>query len=301
MWPFLFGPKLVHPEYQLIGFLRLSISVFLLVLLAAFLHASWNVLVKLNIDRFLAMFLLQTLMCIMGIVMLAFFAFPSQVSLPYAVVSGVLHTGYNLFLARSYKTGELGFVYPVARGTAPLLTLGAATLFAHDPISATAFAGIIVLVAGIWLIAISPSVAARIDRTTLLFALGTSVFIGLYTIVDGLGGRASGSASGYTGLVFILDGLLMLITGVYLRGPKIFGEVAPYWRSGVAGAAASGSAYWIVIYAMSIAPIATVAALRETSILFAIAMSARVLKEALTWQRVAGGILVVIGAMALRT
>ena len=233
--------------------------------------------------------------------MLWFFAFPSPASLPHAVVSGILHTAYNLFLARSYKTGELGFVYPVARGTAPLLTLGATTIFARDPLSAIAFGGILILVAGIWLIAISPSLAARIDRTTLLFALGMSVFIGLYTIVDGLGGRASNSASGYIGLVFVLDGTFMLVTGVYLRGRKIFSEVAPYWRSGVAGAAASGMAYWIVIYAMSIAPIAIVAALRETSILFAIAMSARVLKESLTWQRVGGGILVVIGAMALRT
>jgi drug/metabolite transporter (DMT)-like permease len=278
----------------------LSISLFLFVLLAAVLHASWNVIVKLNIDRFLALFLLQTLMGIMGIAMLAFFAFPFAASLPYALVSGVLHTAYNLFLARSYRTGELSFVYPVARGTAPLLTLGATTLFAHDILSPIAFGGVLILVAGIWLIAISPSLAARIDRTTLLFALGTSVFIGLYTIVDGLGGRASGSASGYTGLAFVLDGMFMLITGVCLRGKKIFVEIAPHWRSGVAGAAASGSAYWIVIYAMSIAPIATVAALRETSILFAIAMSARVLKEALTWQRVGGGILVVIGAMALR-
>jgi drug/metabolite transporter (DMT)-like permease len=278
----------------------LSISLFLLVLLAAFLHASWNLLVKLNIDRFLAMFLLQTLMCIMGFLMLAIFAFPSIASLPHALVSGGLHTGYNLFLARSYKTGEMGFVYPVARGTAPLITLGATTLFAHDLVSAFAIGGSLILVAGIWLIAISPTLAARVDRATLLFAFGTSVFIGLYTVVDGLGGRASNSPSGYTGLVFILDGLFMLATGVYLRGTKIFGEVAPYWRSGVAGAAASGSAYWIVIYAMSIVPIATVAALRETSILFAIAMSARFLKEGLTWQRVGGGILVVFGAMALR-
>lgn len=257
-------------------------------------------MVKFNLDRLLAMFLLQTLMGGMGLVMLMFFTFPASASLSYAVVSGLLHTGYNLFLARSYKTGELGLVYPIARGTAPLLTLGAATLFAHDSLSIFASAGIIVLVAGIWLIAISPSLAARVDRTTLLFALGTSVFIGLYTIVDGLGGRVSGSVSGYTGLVFILDALGMLVAGIYLRGFGIFKSVAPYWRSGIAGAAASGSAYWIVIYAMSISPIAMVAALRETSILFAIAMSARLLNEPLTWQRVGGGLLVVAGAMALR-
>ncbi len=246
------------------------------------------------------MFLLQTLMGLMGLFMLLFFAFPAASSWPYALVSGVLHTAYNLFLARSYRTGELGLVYPVARGTAPLLTLGAATIFAHDPISVMAFAGIIILVVGIWLIAISPTLAARVDRTTMAFALGTSVFIGLYTIVDGLGGRVSGSASGYTGLVFVLDGSLMFVTGLYLRGQRIIGDVTPYWRSGIAGALASGSAYWIVIYAMSIAPIAAVAALRETSILFAIAMSAKLLKEPLTWQRVGGGVLVVAGAMALR-
>ena len=246
------------------------------------------------------MFLLQTVMGAMGLIMFLVFAFPSEASLPYAVVSGFLHTGYNLFLARSYKTGELGLVYPMARGTAPLLTLGASTLFAHDSLSVFASVGIFVLVGGIWLIAISPSLAAKVDRTTMMFALGTSVFIGLYTIVDGLGGRASGSASGYTGLVFILDALGMLVVGIYLRGFDIFKAVAPYWRSGIAGAAASGSAYWIVIYAMTIAPIASVAALRETSILFAIAMSARVLKEPLTWQRVGGGMLVVAGAMALR-
>lgn len=257
-------------------------------------------MVKFNLDRLRALFLLQTLMGGMGLIMLAVFAFPSSVSLPYAVVSGLLHTGYNLFLARSYKTGELGLVYPVARGAAPLLTLGASTLFAHDTLSVFAAAGIVVLVCGIWLIAISPTLAAKVDRTTLLFALGTSVFIGLYTIVDGLGGRASGSASGYTGLVFVFDAIGMLIAGTYLRGFEIFQSVRPFWRSGVVGAAASGSAYWIVIYAMSVAPIAMVAALRETSILFAIAMSARLLNEPLTWQRVIGGLLVVAGAMALR-
>jgi drug/metabolite transporter (DMT)-like permease len=278
----------------------LSIALFLAVIFAAFLHASWNVSVKLNLDRFLALFLLQTLMGLMGMVMLGIFAWPSVASLPFALVSGVLHTGYNLFLARSYRTGDLSVVYPVARGTAPLITLGASYVFAHDVISPLAAAGILVLIAGIWLIALGPSKALKIDRNTLLFALGTSVFIGCYTIVDGLGGRASGSASGYTAVVFILDALGMLASGLVLRGSGVFKAVLPYWRSGVLGALASGSAYWIVIWAMSVAPIAMVAALRETSILFAIALSAKVLDEKLTLSRLAGALLVVAGAMALR-
>lgn len=278
----------------------MSLTLFLIVLVAAFLHAAWNVLVKFNIDRFLAVFLLQTLMGVMGCIMLVFFAFPSQISLLFALVSGFLHTGYNLFLARSYRTGDLSVVYPVARGTAPLITLVASHIFTHDAVPPFAVTGIILLVAGIWLIALGPSTAIKADRTTLLFALGTSVFIGCYTVVDGLGGRASGAPSGYTAVVFILDGSFMLATGLYLRGFAIFKSVQPFWRSGVIGATASGGAYWIVIWAMSYAPIAMVAALRETSILFAIGLSAQVLKERLTLARVAGGLLVVAGAIALR-
>ena len=277
----------------------MSSLIFAAVLAAAFLHASWNVVVKISLDRFLAMFLLQSLMGVMGLAILLAFAWPGAASIPFAVASGVLHTGYNLFLARSYRTGDLGLVYPVARGTAPLLTLLGSFLFTHDPVSPLAAGGIIFLILGIWLIALSPA-ALRADRTTLAFAFGTSLFIGLYTVVDGLGGRVSGAASGYTGLVFILDACFMLATGVYLRGPTIFAQVLPFWRSGVLGAAASGSAYWIVIWAMSLAPIAMVAALRETSILFAVGFSARFLKEPLSLRRIAGALLVVAGAMALR-
>jgi drug/metabolite transporter (DMT)-like permease len=278
----------------------LSITLFLAVILAAFLHASWNVLVKFNLDRFLAMFLLQTLMGVMGLVMLMFFQWPLRAAIPYAIISGLLHTGYNLFLARSYRTGDLGVVYPIARGTAPLITLAGTYIFAHDVISPTASLGIMVLIAGIWLIALGPSKAIQVDRTTLLFALGTSVFIGCYSIVDGLGGRVSGSASGYTAVVFILDAVCMFGTGVYMRGFGILKAVQPFWRSGAVGAIASGFAYWIVIWAMSLAPIAMVAALRETSILFAVGLSARVLDEKLTVSRMAGALLVVAGAMALR-
>ncbi len=278
----------------------MNFNLFLAVLLAAFLHASWNVLVKFNLDRFLALFLLQTLMGLMGLVLLIVFGVPMATALPYALASGILHTGYNLFLARSYRSGDLSVVYPLARGTAPLLTLVASSVFAHDTLAFIAVLGIAVLISGIWLIALGGPKALRLDRTTMLFAFGTSTFIGCYTMVDGLGGRVSGNASGYTGLVFVLDALGMLAAGLYLRGPSIFVSVRPFWRSGVAGALASGSAYWIVIWAMSIAPIALVAALRETSILFAIGLSARFLKEPLTASRVFGGLLVVAGAMALR-
>ena len=118
--------------------------------------------------------------------------------------------------------------------------------------------------------------------------------------MDGLGGRASGNPSGYTGLVFVLDALGMLVVGLVWKGSGIFKSVAPSWRAGLLGASMSGTAYWIVIWAMAQAPIAAVAALRETSILFALLFSAKVLKEKIGWRRIVGVICVVAGAMALR-
>jgi uncharacterized membrane protein len=278
----------------------LELNIFLAVILAALLHASWNLIVKLNLDRFLSMFLLQCFMGLMGIAMLLAFPWPLGPSLPYALVSGMLHVGYNLFLVRSYRTGDLSQVYPIARGSAPLLTFVAAWLFAGEGASILTAAGIALLVAGIWLTGAVGSRTLRLDGMTLVFALGTSGFIAAYTIVDGLGGRASGSPSGYTGLVFMLDGFFMTAVGVAVRGFGIFRLVLPSWKSGFAGAALSAGAYWIVIWAMTKAHIAAVAALRETSILFVMVMSMMVLKEQVTGARAVGAALIVAGAVALR-
>ncbi len=278
----------------------MELTVFLAVLAAAVMHAGWNVLVKLKLDRFLSLFLLQTLMGLMGLAMLAVFAWPSAASLSYALASGILHTGYNLFLARSYRTGDLSQVYPIARGTAPLLTLIVTWFAAHEVIGPATGLGIGVLVVGIWMTGLVGKHGVKLDGLTLFFALGTSVFIAAYTVVDGLGGRASGSPSGYTALVFLLDAIFLFTAGIYMRGPGILRQVAPYWKSGIAGAALSGSAYWIVIWAMTLAPIAAVAALRETSILFVMLMSMRVLKETVTAPRIAGALLIVAGAVILR-
>ena len=113
------------------------------------MHASWNVMVKLKLDRFLSLCLIQTLMGFMGLLMLAVFPWPAAASLPYALASGVLHLGYNLFLARSYRTGDLSQVYPIARGAAPLLTLLATWILVHEEVGMLGALGVAVLVAGI--------------------------------------------------------------------------------------------------------------------------------------------------------
>jgi drug/metabolite transporter (DMT)-like permease len=275
-------------------------TVFLLVILAAFLHAGWNVLVKFNVDRFVSLFLLQTLMGVFGVGMVLWAGLPNQTGWIYAIISGFLHTGYNLFLARSYKTGDLSLVYPLARGGAPFLTLLGTVAVLHEVPAPLATFGIVVLLAGLLLVGLSGMRHKTVDRSTLFFAGGTAVFIAVYTVVDGMGGRLSGDPIAYAGLVFILDGLFLFLTGLALRGPAIVRQAAPLWKAGLVGAGASSLAYGIVIWAMSQAPIAAVAALRETSIVFALAMSARYLKEALTPSRVVGALFIAVGAILLR-
>ncbi len=276
----------------------MTLGLLMLVLFAALLHASWNVVVKISSDQVVSLALLQIFMGVMGLVILLVFGLPARVAWPFAIASGALHTGYNLFLARSYKFGELGLVYPVARGTAPLLILLGTQLFTHDVLSSMALIGVLTLVVGIWLIALSGNVF-HVHRATFIFALITSVFIGCYTVVDGLGGGASGDASSYTGLLYLFDAAGMLIAAPIMRGPSIFTVMARSWKSGALGAIMAGAAYWIIIWAMSQAPIAAVAALRETSILFALLFSAKLLKEKITWHRMVGVGCVVAGAIAL--
>lgn len=264
------------------------------------MHAGWNVLVKLKLDRFLSLCLIQTIMGVMGIAMLLAFPLPALASLPFAIASGFLHLGYNLFLARSYRTGDLSQVYPIARGAAPLLTLAVTWTFMHEELTLMGAAGVAILVAGIWMISLLGHRGLRLDGMTLFFAIGTSVFIAAYTIVDGMGGRASGQPSSYAGMVFLFDAIFLAITAVSLRGPGIVREVAPYWKTGVVGAALSVGAYWIAIWAMTKAPIASVAALRETSILVVMLLSMRVLKETVSLPRLAGTVLIVVGAVLIR-
>jgi drug/metabolite transporter (DMT)-like permease len=278
----------------------LDLTVFLAVLAAAVMHAGWNVLVKLKLDRFLSLCLIQTLMGFMGLAMLAVLPWPSAASVPYAMTSGLLHLGYFLFLARSYRTGDLSQVYPIARGAAPLLTLAATWALMHEDVSLLGGAGVAVLVLGIWMINLIGQRGLRLDGMTLFFAIGTSVFVAAYTVVDGLGGRISGEPSGYAGLVFVFDAVFLSGAAFAMRGRGILRDVAPYWKTGIVGALLSVGAYWIAIWAMTHAPIASVAALRETSILAVMLLSMRVLKETVTWSRLAGAVLIVAGALLIR-
>lgn len=238
-------------------------------------------------------------MAVMGAGMVLWFGFPGHHVWPWALASGVLHLGYNLFLVRAYRHADLSLVYPIARGAAPLMTLLGSFFFTQDIVSAWMAIAIVVLVVGLMLTGLGQQ-SPGADPHALYYALGTACWIAAYTLVDGMGARASGNALGFAGVIFVFDGVFILVAAYWMRGRSLLKGFATNWKAGLVGGAASCAAYGIAVWAMTQAPIASVAALRETSIVFVLVLSARILKEKLGWQRIVGGLMIVGGASLLR-
>jgi drug/metabolite transporter (DMT)-like permease len=226
---------------------------------------------------------------------------PSGWTWIWILLSVALHAGYKLFLISAYKAGDLGQVYPLARGTAPLLTAIGSAVLIGEVVSVSTAAAIAVVCLGILLMSVrGSSSAATLGRATVLYALGTSVFIALYTLVDGVGGRSAPGATSYTAWLFVLDGFSMGLLCLAIRGRPALDAMLPAWRRGLATGVLSLGGYWIIIWAMTRAPIAAVAALRESSILFALVLSTLMLKERLTAWRITAAVLILVGVAGLR-
>jgi drug/metabolite transporter (DMT)-like permease len=187
------------------------------------------------------------------------------------------------------------------RGTAPLMTSILATVWLGEGLGVYGWLGVIVLAAGILLLAMRGGRALeRFDRRSIGFALLTSLTITSYTLVDGIGARVSGSALQYTVWLFVLSGGAMAAYGFARIGRRLADDFAANWQLAMAGAALSTAAYAIAIWAMTVAPIALVAALRETSVLFAALLGTVLLREPLLPARIAAALLVVAGVVLLR-
>ncbi len=275
--------------------------VFFAVLAAAAMHAGWNSVVKTRIDGFVSVTVITAMGGIISLMLLPFVELPRGTVWLWLMFSVLLHTGYKLFLVGAYRLGDLGQVYPLARGAAPLIVAMVSLLFLHEGLSPSSILGICVLVGGIWIMSLRGGRhLQRLDRATVGFAIGTSCFIAGYTLVDGLGARLAPSATGYALCLFIFDAVAFTIVFVARRGVPGILTMQRAWKGGLTGGALSMGAYWIAIWAMTQAPIAAVAALRETSILFALAISTVALKEPLTKWRLMAALLIVCGVVVLR-
>lgn len=279
----------------------MDLAVFLSVLAAAALHAGWNSVVKTRLDGFASVTAITMAGMAIALVILPFAEVPRGAIWLWILASAVLHTSYKLFLVGAYRAGDLGQVYPLARGTAPLIVTLVSLAFLGEGLVGSSLAGIVALIGGVWLMALRGGQRIqRLDRTAVGFALGTSCFIAAYTLVDGLGARRAPTATGFALCLFIVDGLALGVIFLAKRGTLGLMQIGRHWKSGLAGGAMSMAAYGIVIWAMTQAPIAAVAALRETSILFAVVISTVVLKERLTAWRMTAALIIVAGVVILR-
>ena len=275
-------------------------TVFAVVMAAAALHAGWNALLKIGLDRFLTASLIQIAAGLIALLALPFVNLPIAGAWPYIVLSALLHIGYNLFLARAYQHGDLGQVYALARGSSPLL-VALLALLAGDALRLQEWPGLLLLVAGIWLMAWRGGQrGVRLDRRLLGNALATAAFIAGYTLADALGARSNGDAIGYAVWLFAVNGLVMAAVIALRRGPRIFLQLGPHWRSGLAGGAMSMLAYSLVIWAMTHAPIALVSALRETSVLFALLIGYLFLREPMPLPRVLACCVIAAGVALMK-
>lgn len=279
----------------------MDLLVFLAVLTAAAFHAGWNALLKLNVEPIIATSLVAAASGIVAAPFAAVVGMPSLESWPYVLASVAIHIVYYLALAQAYKFGDLGQVYPIARGSAPLMTAGLTTLWLGEVLGPYAWAGIVLLTGGILLLALRGGRALRrFDVRSVGFALLTSLTITTYTLVDGIGARVAGSALRYTVWLFLLSGGAMAAYGAVHVGKRLVGDFAANWKLTLSGAMLSTAAYGIAIWAMTVAPIALVAALRETSVLFAAIFSMALLREPVLPARIAAACLVLAGMVLVR-
>jgi drug/metabolite transporter (DMT)-like permease len=284
------------------GFTDMDLLVLVAVLTAAACHAGWNALLKLRLEPVVATALVAMASGVVAVPFVLVSGLPDTAAWPYVVASVVIHIGYYLTLAEAYRHGDLGQVYPIARGTAPLATAVLAALVLEEALGLLGWAGVTVVAAGILLLAVPAGQrAGPLDHRSVAFALLTSLTITAYTLVDGIGARVAGSAAAYTAWLFLLSGAAMSLFGLMRIGaPRLAVEFKGNWTIALGGAALSTAAYAIAIWAMTVAPIALVAALRETSVLFATLLSTLLLREPWLAARVAATVMVLGGVILLR-
>ena len=273
--------------------------VFLVVLAAAALHATWNALVKHGGDPLFRLAVTALTGTAIALPMLPFVAVPAIEAWPWMLGSIVTHIAYYVTLALAYRTGDLSIVYPVARGAAPPMVALGGLWLAGEHLDAAGVTAIALICAGILVLLVIGG-GHRDGRQSFVAALLCSASIAVYTVCDGIGVRASGTAAGYIVWLFFLDGLTFGLAVLWLRRASLRRDLARGVRPAMLGGALSMLAYGLVVWAMASTPMGLVSALRETSVVLAAVIGTRLLGEPFGSRRVASAALVAAGVMALK-
>lgn len=277
----------------------MTLFVFCAVLAAALLHAVWNALIKIGANKQQSMALLVVSQASVGGLVAAFRDLPPAAAWGWLLASGVVHMAYQMFLAYAYEQGDLSRVYPIARGAAPLIVLLVSIAALPDAIAAMEYVGVVVLGLGIALMARGVFRNGE-SRRLLPFALGSACATAAYTVIDGLGARISGDPLAFTGWLMVMSAVFYLPAVTWLRGPGVLRAPARVWGIVWIAGAASFVAFAIAVWAMTVAPIALVAALRETSILFAVLIGWLVFGERMDRGKALASVLILTGVILTR-
>ena len=278
----------------------MSLTVFLAVIAAAVLHATWNALVKGGSDKVLGMSAVIIGHVPFAIACLPFVPLPAVESFPYLLGGIVLHAGYQFFLLQSYKVGDLTQVYPIARGTAPLLVAFFSVFVLKVELSSMELLAILIIGVGILSLTLVKRGDGQRNPQAVIFALITSCFIASYSMVDGLGARLAGTSLGFYAWLSIANGFFMTIYVLAVQPTVLRQLVSSHRKIFAIGGGASFVAYSIVTWAFTQAPIALVTALRETSIVFALLIGVFFLKERVDLIKVFSTMTTLLGAILLR-
>lgn len=279
----------------------MSITVFIAVLLAAVFHACWNALVKVGSDRFLGISLLTFFSGLVTLPVLFWVGLPDIGAWKWLILSVLFHIGYTLSLSRCYTLADFNQVYPISRGSAPLMTAILGFFLFQEKLPVMGLLGILLIILGIILISRSRKTAEfNLRKDALFFALLTALFTASYTLSDGNGSRVGTSPLAYILWLFFLNGLVMYLLAWLRYRQHLGAKIKDYWKQAFLGGVMQLISYGIVIWAMSHASIVLVAALRETSVLFAMLLSVYLLKEQFSRKQLLACLVILVGIVAIK-
>ena len=275
----------------------MTLATFGVVLFAAALHATWNAIVKGSSDKLLTAALVTGSAGVLAVLILPFLEAPAPASWPFILASTVFQICYFRLLALNYQRSEMSLAYPIMRGTAPLIVTLVSVLFLQVDLPPLAGVGIVVICTGVLSMAISHG---RGNGRSVALALLNACVIAGYTLIDGEGVRRSDAPASYTLWLYVLTGPTLVIWTMVTHRRKFIPYARANWQYGLIGGIGTATSYGLALWAMTMAPVAVVSALRETSILFGVLLSATVLRERVDRRRIIAVCIIATGAIALR-
>jgi drug/metabolite transporter (DMT)-like permease len=277
----------------------MSFGVFLAVLFAALLHATWNALVKISADRLVLLAVLKITTTAVAVAAIPFISVPPIGAWPYIAASVAIHTAYFLFLTIAYRFGDLSQVYPLSRGVAPLIVAGLAVFVLGETLGPQALVALLLISLGIMSMMFSGKGAIGQPKAVAA-ALATGCLIAGYTVADGAGARLSVDAHSYLLWLNVFNGIPIILIAATRRRRVLVPQLKLVWKAGALSAIVSLLAYWIVLWASTQAPLALVAAVREVSMVFAVLFGVVFLQEKLDLRKLLSIFVTLSGTVLLR-